>query len=43
MYMMSELALSNWIGFSVWLLIGLGIYFSFGYKNSKLIGNPQQV
>lgn len=42
MYMMSELALSNWIGFSVWLLIGLGIYFSFGYKNSKLIGNPQE-
>jgi len=42
MYMMSELALSNWIGFSVWLLIGLGIYFSFGYKNSKLIDNRQQ-
>ncbi len=37
MYMMSELALSNWIGFSVWLLIGLAIYFSFGYSHSKLI------
>ena len=36
LYMMSELGLSNWIGFSIWLLVGLVIYFSFGYKNSRL-------
>jgi hypothetical protein len=34
--MMSELGLSNWTGFSIWLLVGLIIYFGFSYKNSKL-------
>jgi APA family basic amino acid/polyamine antiporter len=38
LYMMAELGLSNWIGFGVWLLIGLLIYFSYGYRKSKLIG-----
>lgn len=36
LYMMSELGVSNWIGFSIWLAIGLVIYFLYGYKNSKL-------
>ena len=36
LYMMSELGVSNWIGFSIWLLVGLVIYFMFSYKNSKL-------
>ncbi|SMO65080.1 amino acid permease [Solitalea koreensis] len=36
LYMMSELGVSNWIGFTIWLLIGLMIYFSYGYANSKL-------
>jgi amino acid transporter len=36
-YLMTELGLSNWIGFSIWLVIGLVIYFGFGVKNSKLI------
>jgi basic amino acid/polyamine antiporter, APA family len=35
-YMMAELSLWNWIYFSIWLLIGLVIYFSFGIKHSKL-------
>jgi amino acid transporter len=35
-YLMTELGINNWIGFGIWMLIGLGIYFSFGYKNSKL-------
>lgn len=35
-YMMCELGLSNWIGFGIWLLIGLVIYFLYGYKHSKL-------
>ena len=36
LYMMSELGVSNWIGFTLWLLVGLIIYFTFSYKNSKL-------
>ncbi len=36
LYMMCELGISNWIGFSIWLLIGLVVYFLYGYKNSKL-------
>ncbi len=36
LYMMSELGIKNWIGFSLWLCVGLIIYFSFSYKNSKL-------
>ncbi len=36
LYMMSELGINNWIGFTIWLLTGLVIYFTFSYKNSKL-------
>ena len=36
LYMMAELGLSNWIGFGIWLLAGLIIYFSYSRKNSKL-------
>ncbi len=36
LYMMSELGVTNWLAFSVWLVIGLVIYFAFSYKNSKL-------
>lgn len=36
LYMMCELGISNWIGFGIWLLIGLVVYFAYGYKNSKL-------
>ena len=35
-YLMTELGLSNWIGFSIWLIIGLLVYFSFGIKHAKL-------
>ncbi|NJN35236.1 MAG: hypothetical protein HC817_14300 [Saprospiraceae bacterium] len=35
-YLMSEIGISNWIGFLVWLAFGLIIYFGYGYKNSKL-------
>jgi amino acid transporter len=35
-YLMTELGLSNWIGFSIWLVIGLVVYFSFGVNNSVL-------
>lgn len=36
LYMMSEMGLTNWIGFGVWLLLGLAIYRLYGYKHSKL-------
>jgi len=35
-YLMTELGYTNWLRFLVWLLIGLVIYFTYGYKNSKL-------
>ncbi len=38
LYMMAQLTVYNWLYFSIWLLIGLVIYFSFSYKNSKLAG-----
>ncbi|MEO8085358.1 MAG: amino acid permease [Bacteroidota bacterium] len=41
LYMMSELGVTNWIGFSIWLVVGLIIYFAYSRKNSKL--NPQKV
>ena len=36
LYMMCELGISNWIGFGIWLVIGLVVYFAYGYKHSKL-------
>jgi amino acid transporter len=39
LYMMSEIGYTNWIGFSIWLLVGLIVYFAYGFKNSALIKN----
>jgi amino acid transporter len=36
LYMMAQIDLKNWIGFTIWLIIGLVIYFSYSRKNSKL-------
>lgn len=36
LYMMSALKLSNWIGFGIWLIVGLLIYFLYSRKRSKL-------
>ena len=41
LYLMTELGASNWIIFIIWLIIGLGIYFTYGYKNSKIRNNNQ--
>jgi amino acid transporter len=35
-YLLTGMEVSNWMWFGVWLLIGLVVYFSFSYKNSKL-------
>jgi APA family basic amino acid/polyamine antiporter len=39
-YLMAELEYESWIRFLVWLVIGLVIYFSYGYKHS-LLGKPE--
>ena len=36
LYMMCELGISNWIGFGIWLVIGLVVYFLYGFHHSKL-------
>ena len=35
-YLMSELGTTNWARFAVWLLLGLAIYFGYGYVHSHL-------
>ncbi|MCM3603278.1 amino acid permease [Robertmurraya korlensis] len=39
-YLMLQLSAFTWKGFLVWLVIGLGIYIGYGYRNSKL-NNPE--
>ena len=36
LYLMTELGWTNWRMFLIWLVIGVAIYFMYGYKNSKL-------
>ena len=35
-YLMTTLGLTNWLRFGVWLIIGLVLYFFYGYSHSKL-------
>jgi len=35
-YLMTELGIVNWMRFGIWLLVGLVIYFLYGFRNSKL-------
>jgi hypothetical protein len=39
---MTELGVTNWIRFGAWLLVGLLIYFFYGYRNSKLHRREEQ-
>ena len=36
LYLMSELGITNWMRFLIWLVIGLVLYFLYGVKHSKL-------
>jgi amino acid transporter len=36
LFLMTELGITNWLRFLIWLLIGLSLYFTYGFKNSKL-------
>ena len=35
-YLMTELGYTNWLRFLIWLVVGLVIYFTYGYKHSVL-------
>ena len=35
-YLMSELDFSNWMRFSIWLAVGVVVYFLYGYQSSNL-------
>ena len=35
-YLMTELGYTNWLRFLIWLGLGLVVYFTYSYKNSKL-------
>ncbi|GAB4491927.1 MAG: amino acid permease [Saprospiraceae bacterium] len=35
-YMMAQIPAHSWFGFLIWLVVGLVIYFGYGYANSKL-------
>ena len=35
-YLMTELGWHNWLRFFIWLVIGLVIYFTFGWRNSRI-------
>ncbi len=37
-YLMSQLGITNWTRFLVWLVLGLAVYFFYGRKSSKLRG-----
>jgi basic amino acid/polyamine antiporter, APA family len=36
LYLMTELGITNWMRFLVWLIVGLVLYFTYGNKHSKL-------
>lgn len=35
-YMMAQIPVHNWLGFGIWLVTGLVIYFGYGYRHSIL-------
>jgi amino acid transporter len=35
-YLMTEIGFRNWVVFTIWLMIGLVIYFGYSYRKSKL-------
>ena len=35
-YLMTELGITNWLRFLIWLVVGLSLYFVYGYKHSRL-------
>jgi amino acid transporter len=42
LYLMSELGITNWMRFLVWLVIGLVLYFAYGVRHSRLKGQQNE-
>jgi amino acid transporter len=42
-YLLTGMGWTNWLLFSIWLLIGLVVYFLYGYKNSSLAKKQKQI
>jgi len=40
LYLLTGMTLNNWLWFGGWLLLGLIIYFLYGYKKSRLANTP---
>ena len=40
-YLMSQLGITNWLRFLIWLVIGLILYFVYGNRHSKLLGGTR--
>jgi amino acid transporter len=38
LYLMIEIPARSWLVFFGWMALGLAIYFSYGYRKSKLAG-----
>lgn len=38
-YLMTELGWTNWTRFALWLIVGLILYFLYGYRHSRLAGD----
>ncbi|MBF9254673.1 amino acid permease [Pontibacter sp. 172403-2] len=43
LYLMTELGITNWSRFLIWLVLGLIIYFFYGYSHSKIANNKEAV
>jgi len=39
-YLMTQLGYTNWLRFLIWLVLGLVVYFTYSYKNSRLGKEP---
>jgi APA family basic amino acid/polyamine antiporter len=40
-WLMLQLNIETWLAFGIWLVVGLAIYFGFGYRNSELNKHPE--
>lgn len=43
LWLMLQLDVETWVRFLVWLVIGFAIYFFYGYRNSQLHKNPEDI
>lgn len=43
LWLMMNLTVETWLRFAVWLVIGFVIYFTYGYRHSRLASHPEDV